>query len=152
MYSSTTKVYGRKLTFTCVKFEIPRRKQMESSMFDFPLPFRPVIALNWGSNPEMVVRVAYDLKPSITTCLMYILNRFRRRSVCTKQWKKHRFVNGARPLILPAETFPEALAIHIYPDYPSRHAQGCRIRGPVSRKVSVTYRAQSHILKSKFKE
>lgn len=46
-------------------------------MFDLPLPFNPVIALNCGSNPETVVRVAYDLKPSITTCLMYIFKQKR---------------------------------------------------------------------------
>ena len=44
-------------------------------MFDLPLPFNPVIALNCGSKPETVVRVAYDLKPSITICLMYIFKQ-----------------------------------------------------------------------------
>lgn len=51
---------------------IPKRKQIESKMFDFPLPFRPVIALNNGSNPDITVLCAYDLNPSIVTCLMYI--------------------------------------------------------------------------------
>ena len=37
-------------TRTCCKFCIPRTKQIESKMLDFPLPFNPVIALNWGSN------------------------------------------------------------------------------------------------------
>ena len=46
-------------------------------MLDLPLPFNPVIALNCGSNPETVVRVAYDLNPSITTCLMYIFKQKR---------------------------------------------------------------------------
>ena len=58
--------------FTWDKFEIPSKKQIESSMFDLPLQFKPVMALNWGSNPETVVLWAYDLNPSITTCLMYI--------------------------------------------------------------------------------
>ena len=42
-------------------------------MFDFPLPFRPVIALKNGSNPLTSVRCAYDLKPSITNDLMYMI-------------------------------------------------------------------------------
>ena len=66
-------MYANLLTWD--KFEIPSKKQMESSMFDLPLPFNPVIALNCGSNPETVVRVAYDLKPSITICLMYIFKQ-----------------------------------------------------------------------------
>ena len=36
---------------------MPRTKQMASIMFDFPLPLRPVIALNWESKFETVVRV-----------------------------------------------------------------------------------------------
>jgi hypothetical protein len=43
---------------TCVRFVIPNTKQMESKMFDFPLPFNPVIALNVGSKPEITVRDA----------------------------------------------------------------------------------------------
>ena len=50
---------------TCVKLEMPSTKQMASKIFDFPLPFNPVIALKRGSNPLTTVRVAYDLKPSI---------------------------------------------------------------------------------------
>lgn len=45
---------------------------MLSSMFDFPLPFKPVMALNNGSNPFTSVRFAYDLKPSKTIPLMYM--------------------------------------------------------------------------------
>ena len=33
-------------------------------MLDLPLPFKPVMALNFGSKLGMVTRVAYDLKPS----------------------------------------------------------------------------------------
>lgn len=47
-----------KKAFTWDKFEIPSKKQIESSMFDLPLPFKPVMALNWGSNPETVVLCA----------------------------------------------------------------------------------------------
>ena len=45
---------------TCSSLDIPRTKQIESNMFDFPLPFKPVIALNMGSNPSITVRFAYD--------------------------------------------------------------------------------------------
>ena len=89
------------------KFEIPSKKQIESSMFDLPLPFNPVIALNCGSNPETVVRVAYDLKPSITICLMYIF----------KQKGDHErktsigFSLDAWSLVLGAKTFPEGYAL-----------------------------------------
>ena len=47
-------------TTTCSRREIPSTKQIESRIFDFPLPLRPVIALNMGSNPSMTVRLAYD--------------------------------------------------------------------------------------------
>lgn len=86
-------------------------------MLDLPLPFKPVIALNWGSNPAIVVRVAYDLKPSITTCLMYIFTKKRNYKTLKE---KHQFIDGARPLVLRAETFPEALAtvtMYSYPAY-----------------------------------
>jgi hypothetical protein len=43
---------------TCERFEIPSTKQMESKMLLFPVPFNPVIALNWGSKPEMTVLFA----------------------------------------------------------------------------------------------
>lgn len=46
---------------------------MASRIFDFPDPFRPVIALNSGSQPSMTVRTAYDLNPSIIrdlTCMV----------------------------------------------------------------------------------
>ena len=52
---------------------MPSTKQMESRTFDLPLPFRPVMALKAGSKPETTVRVAYDLKPSSTISMMYIL-------------------------------------------------------------------------------
>ena len=48
-------------------FVIPRTKHMESSIFDFPLPLRPVIELKLSSQPLITVRTAYDLKPSMTT-------------------------------------------------------------------------------------
>ena len=41
-----------------MRLEIPRTKQMESKMFDFPEPLRPVIALNSRSKFEISVRVA----------------------------------------------------------------------------------------------
>ena len=55
----------------------PRRrarttKQMESRMFDFPDPFRPVIALNFGSKRPITVRCAYDLKPSTMISMILI--------------------------------------------------------------------------------
>ena len=58
----------------------PRRrarttKQMESRMFDFPDPFRPVIALNFGSKRPITVRCAYDLKPSTMISIMRIVKR-----------------------------------------------------------------------------
>jgi hypothetical protein len=60
---------------------IPRTKHMESRIFDFPLPFSPVIELKLSSlqiislflgkvvtvaivyHPDITVRTAYDLKP-----------------------------------------------------------------------------------------
>ena len=45
---------------------------MESRIFDFPLPFNPVIALNNGSKSLISVRCAYDLNPSIVIDLIYI--------------------------------------------------------------------------------
>lgn len=60
---------------------IPRTKHIASRIFDFPLPFSPVIELKLSSlwvisiflgekvsvaivyHPEMTVRTAYDLKP-----------------------------------------------------------------------------------------
>jgi hypothetical protein len=53
LYTSSCRLPTR----TCERFVIPRTKQIESRMFDFPDPFRPVIALNAGSNPETTVRV-----------------------------------------------------------------------------------------------
>jgi hypothetical protein len=51
---------------------MPRTKQMESRMLDLPEPLRPVMALKDGSKPDTTVRVAYDLKPSITISSMYM--------------------------------------------------------------------------------
>ncbi len=34
---------------------IPKTKQMESRMFDFPLPFRPVIELKLSSHCDITV-------------------------------------------------------------------------------------------------
>lgn len=59
---------------------IPRTKHIESRIFDFPLPLRPVIELKLSSlnrsvlmkaptvgvesyHPDITVRTAYDLKP-----------------------------------------------------------------------------------------
>lgn len=47
---------------------------MLSRIFDFPVPFKPVIALNSLSNPSISVRRPYDLKPSMTIDLMYIFS------------------------------------------------------------------------------
>ena len=52
---------------------MPRTKQMESKMFDFPLPFNPVMALKYWSNWGTTVRCAYDLKPSMQTSSTYII-------------------------------------------------------------------------------
>lgn len=49
---------------------------MLSNIFDFPLPFSPVMALKLQSNPETSVLCAYDLKPSKTILLMYIFDDF----------------------------------------------------------------------------
>lgn len=53
---------------------MPNTKHIESRILDFPLPFKPVIALNDGSKPLMTVRLPYDLKPSIDMLFMYILS------------------------------------------------------------------------------
>ena len=42
---------------------IPKTKHIASKMFDLPDPLRPVIALNDASQPVIVVRTGYDLKP-----------------------------------------------------------------------------------------
>ena len=60
---------------TLLKTWMPRRKQIESRMLLFPLPFKPVMALNSRSHPEMTVRVAYDLKPSTITSSMNMMKR-----------------------------------------------------------------------------
>lgn len=52
---------------------MPSTKHIESRIFDFPLPFKPVIALNDGSKPSITVRLPYDLKPSIDMLFMYML-------------------------------------------------------------------------------
>lgn len=46
---------------------------MASRILDFPDPLSPVIALNSMSQPEIVVRVAYDLNPSIISSSMYMI-------------------------------------------------------------------------------
>lgn len=69
---------------TVLIFVIPRTKQIESRILDFPLPLRPVIELKLSSlladqhhsqcfagspamyHPEITVRTAYDLKPWTT--------------------------------------------------------------------------------------
>ena len=78
-------------------------------MFDLPLPFKPVIALNCGSNPETLVRVAYDLKPSMTTCLMYI---FKQKGGDHERKTSIGFSTlDAWSLVLGAKTFPEGYAV-----------------------------------------
>lgn len=46
------------MCFTCFKLSIPSTKQMASKMFDLPEPFKPVMALNLGSQAGITVRVA----------------------------------------------------------------------------------------------
>jgi len=58
--------------FTCDNFDIPSTKHMASRMLLFPVPFLPVIALNDLSNPEITVRFAYDLNPSMITSFTLI--------------------------------------------------------------------------------
>ena len=77
-------------------------------MFDLPLPFNPVIALNCGSKPETVVRVAYDLKPSITICLMYI---FKQKGDHKRKTSIGFSTLDAWSLVLGAKTFPEGYAV-----------------------------------------
>lgn len=62
------------LSFTCVKLVMPSTKQIESSIFDLPVPLRPVMAVNSLSKPSISVRLPYDLKPSIINFLMYIMS------------------------------------------------------------------------------
>lgn len=52
---------------------MPKTKHIASSIFDFPLPFRPVIELKVGSQPLITVLTAYDLKPSITISTTLIM-------------------------------------------------------------------------------
>jgi len=54
-------------------FVIPNTKHIESRIFDFPDPLRPVIELKLSSQPLITVRTAYDLKPSMTTSMTLIL-------------------------------------------------------------------------------
>lgn len=51
---------------------MPSTKHIESNILDLPVPLRPVIAVNSGSNPCTSVRRPYDLKPSSITDFMYI--------------------------------------------------------------------------------
>lgn len=53
---------------------MPSTKHIESRILDFPLPFKPVIALNDGSKSRIIVRLPYDLKPSIDRVFMNILS------------------------------------------------------------------------------
>lgn len=76
------RLYMRSCKFvarTVLIFVMPRTKHIASRIFDFPLPFKPVIELKLSSlvscqlvgydigmfahHPEMTVRTAYDLKP-----------------------------------------------------------------------------------------
>ena len=65
---------------------------MESRMFDLPEPFKPVIALKDESKSEISVRVAYDLKPSRMTFVIYIVAQshieLRHSTNVTKLWKQ----------------------------------------------------------------
>ncbi|KAH3670796.1 hypothetical protein OGAPHI_001312 [Ogataea philodendri] len=48
----------RFVALTVDMLEIPRTKQIASKILDFPDPFKPVIALNWGSQDEITVLTA----------------------------------------------------------------------------------------------
>ncbi len=61
------------IVLTCERLVIPMRKQMESRMLLLPDPLRPVMALKAGSKPLISVRWPYDLKPSMTIDLIYML-------------------------------------------------------------------------------
>ena len=49
LYTSSERLPAR----TWERLVMPKTKQIESRMFDFPEPLRPVMALKWGSNLEM---------------------------------------------------------------------------------------------------
>ena len=53
-------------------------------MFDFPDPFRPVIALNFGSKRPITVRCAYDLKPSTMISMIRMVREGTEKSVLNK--------------------------------------------------------------------
>ena len=48
---------------TWLKLEMPNTKQIESKIFDLPLPFRPVIALKLGSNPATTRTCCIGFEP-----------------------------------------------------------------------------------------
>ena len=64
---------------TCERLVIPSTKQMASRMLLLPEPFRPVMALNRGSNAGTTVRCAYDLNPSMHTSSTYLVFFVERR-------------------------------------------------------------------------
>lgn len=69
---------------------MPSTKHIESRILDFPLPFKPVIALNDGSKSRIIVRLPYDLKPSIDRVFMNILsNHIKTTTQPAIQIKKH---------------------------------------------------------------
>lgn len=72
-------------------FVIPRTKQIASRIFDLPEPLRPVMELKLSSlrdavsnrkplvarksyHPDITVRTAYDLKPSMISSITLILS------------------------------------------------------------------------------
>lgn len=61
MYSRTMCMYAsfivnQNAMFTCPKLVMPSTKQIESKIFDFPVPLRPVMAVNSLSKPSISVR------------------------------------------------------------------------------------------------
>ena len=56
LYTSSDRFPAR----TWDRLVIPRTKQMESRMLDFPDPLRPVMALKWGSNLMRVKEVVEE--------------------------------------------------------------------------------------------
>ncbi|KAH9416894.1 hypothetical protein DERP_013865 [Dermatophagoides pteronyssinus] len=53
---------------TSSNLDKPSTKQIASRIFDFPLPLKPVIALNDGSKSVISTRLPYDLNPSNIKC------------------------------------------------------------------------------------
>ena len=75
---------------TCDRFVIPSTKHMASRMLLFPEPFKPVMALNRGSNAGTTVRCAYDLNPSMHTSSTYMTQVPRVDAGCAQRSRRER--------------------------------------------------------------